>query len=156
MAQLLEDDLTGLWNRAAFERRLREEIARVRRYGRPCSLCLADLNDFATVNDRAGHEAGDDVLRRVATLLDTFRISDAAFRVGGDEFALLLTETDLAGAAAARARLERLIAQADLHGVTMSMGVAEVHPDDQTDVLLARAERALRARKNLSRTQQTV
>src|SRR3712207_6416437 len=152
MAQLLEDDLTGLWNRPAFDRRLREEIARVRRYGRPCSLCLADLNDFARVNHRFGQEAGDDVLRRVATLLDTFRISDSAFRVGGDEFALLLTETDLAGAASARARLERLIAGADLHGVTMAMGVAEVQPDDRTDVLLARAERALRARKNLSHT----
>ena len=70
MAPLLEDDLTGLWNRAAFDRRLREEIARVRRYGRPCSLCLADLDGFARVNERAGVEVGDDVLRRVATLLD--------------------------------------------------------------------------------------
>jgi diguanylate cyclase (GGDEF)-like protein len=152
MGRSLEDDLTGLWNRTAFHRRLREEVARVRRYGRPCSLCLADLDGLGRVNDDAGTAAGDDVLRRVATLLETFRIADSVFRVGGDEFALLLTETDLTGAAAARGRLERLIAEADLQGVTMAMGVAEVQFDDTDETLLARAERALRARKHLALT----
>jgi diguanylate cyclase (GGDEF)-like protein len=151
MSRSLEDDLTGLWNRPAFDRRLSEEVARVRRYRRPCSLCLADLDDFARVNDMYGHEAGDEVLREVATLLDTFRTADAAFRIGGDDFALLLTETDLAGAATVRGRLERLIAEADLHGVTMAMGVAEVLPEDTPDDILRRASRALHARKHVAR-----
>jgi diguanylate cyclase (GGDEF)-like protein len=151
MSRSLEDDLTGLWNRPAFERRLREEVARVRRYRRPCSLCLADLDDFSRINETYGHEAGDEVLREVATMLDTFRTADSAFRVGGDDFAMLLTETDLAGAAVVRGRLERLIADADLHGVTMAMGVAEVLPEDTPDDLLRRVERALYARKHVVR-----
>ena len=84
-------------------------------------------------------------------MLDTFRMADSAFRVGGDDFAMLLTETDLAGAAVVRGRLERLIADADLHGVTMAMGVAEVLPDDTPEDLLQRVERALYARKHVAR-----
>jgi diguanylate cyclase (GGDEF)-like protein len=152
MSRSLEDDLTGLWNRPAFERRLREEVARVRRYRRPCSLCLADLDDLARVNEAYGHEAGDAVLRRVASLLDTFRTADSAFRIGGDEFTMLLTETDLPGAAVVRGRLEKLIADADLYGVTMTMGVAEVLPEDTEDDVLKRVARALHARKHLART----
>jgi diguanylate cyclase len=152
MSRSLEDDLTGLWNRRAFERRLDEEVARVRRYRRPCALCLADLDSFGDVNARYGNDAGDEVLRKVARLLDTFRTADAVFRVGGDDFALLLTETDLSGAAAARGRLERLIAEEpELHGVTMAMGVAQVLPDDTPEVLMTRATRALHARKHVAR-----
>ena len=152
MSRSLEDDLTGLWNRPAFERRLREEVARVHRYRRPCSLCLADLDDFARVNETYGHEAGDDVLRRVANLLETFRTADAVFRIAGDDFAMILTETDLAGAAVVRGRLEKLIADADLYGVTMAMGVAEVLPEDTPDDVLKRVARALHARKHVART----
>ena len=152
MSLRLEDDLTGLWNRAAFDRRLSEEVARVRRYRRPCSLCLADLDGFGRINDVYGHEAGDEVLREVARMLDTFRTADSAFRIGGDDFALLLTETDLAGASVVRGRLERLIADAGLHGVTMAMGVGELQSDDTPDALMARVQRALHARKHVART----
>jgi diguanylate cyclase (GGDEF)-like protein len=152
MSRSLEDDLTGLWNRPAFERRLREEVARVRRYGRPCSLCLADLAGLGHVNDQLGHERGDQVLCEVARLLETFRTADSTYRVGGDEFALLLAETGLAGAAAVRGRLESLIAESGLHGVTIVIGVAELQADDTPGAVLVRAERALRARKQLART----
>jgi diguanylate cyclase len=152
MSRSLEDDLTGLWNRPAFERRLREEVARVRRYRRPCSVCLADLDDFASVNETYGHEAGDEVLRRVASLLDTFRTADSAFRIGGDEFAMILTETDLPGAAVVRGRLEKLIADAGLYDVTMAMGVAEVLPEDTAEDVLKRVARALHARKHVARS----
>lgn len=88
------DGLTGLLNRAAFDARLTEEIARAKRYGRDLTLVMFDVDDFKSVNDLHGHQAGDRVLVRVAAALQSsFRQSDAVFRYGGDEFAALCPET---------------------------------------------------------------
>ena len=121
------DPLTGLANRSAFEERLQQEIARVVRYGHPLSLALLDLDDFKRVNDLYGHLAGDDALRRVSRELDgAIRRVDLAARLGGEEFALLLPETDTPEALALVRRLGGAIRLpgADGPALTVSAGVA--------------------------------
>ena len=89
------DPLTRLLNRRAFTRRLAIETARSGRYHRPFALVTCDLDGFKPLNDRHGHLAGDAALERMGALLrDALRTTDAAFRIGGDEFAMLLPETD--------------------------------------------------------------
>jgi diguanylate cyclase (GGDEF)-like protein len=89
------DHLTGTLNRRGFEDELNERLARFRRYGTPIGLVLLDLDGFKAVNDLQGHAAGDDLLRRVAAAIDgAVRATDATSRVGGDEFAVLLEQSD--------------------------------------------------------------
>ncbi|HEX6458684.1 MAG TPA: HD domain-containing phosphohydrolase [Thermoleophilaceae bacterium] len=135
------DPLTGLRNHREFHEGMARELERCRRYGGRVSVVLFDLDGFKAVNDISGHAEGDRVLRRTAEVLaGTCRASDTAFRIGGDEFALLLPET---GAADATAVAERAAAQ--LHA---SFGVA-VWPDDgpSKEGLLARADENLYAMK---------
>ena len=92
--QAERDPVTMLPNRAAFDRRLRGEIARARRYGRELSVVLFDVDRFKSVNDEFGHPAGDQALWQVARILkSSLRQSDAVFRYGGDEFAAVCPET---------------------------------------------------------------
>jgi diguanylate cyclase (GGDEF)-like protein len=119
-----QDALTGLLNRRAYDETLAREAARARRHERELTLCLFDLDDFKAVNDTAGHLAGDEVLRRFAGALRHVRGEDFAFRVGGDEFALVLPETDLVGAAVVS---RRLLERAD---VPASVGTATLAADD--------------------------
>ena len=89
------DPLTGLYNRRLFSEIFDKELNRARRYSHPLSLVTLDLHRFKEVNDKHGHPRGDDVLRAAAaTLKKALRTSDSAFRIGGDEFALLLPQTD--------------------------------------------------------------
>jgi diguanylate cyclase (GGDEF)-like protein len=89
------DPLTGLYNRRLFNENFDKELNRARRYSHPLSLVTLDLHRFKEVNDKHGHPRGDDVLRAAAnTLKKALRTSDSAFRIGGDEFALLLPQTD--------------------------------------------------------------
>ena len=128
------DPLTSLRNHREFHESLARELERCRRYGGRLSVALFDLDGFKAVNDVSGHAEGDRVLRRTAEVLsDSCRSSDIAFRIGGDEFALLLPETD---AADAHAVAERAAEQ-----FGSSFGVA-VWPDDgpSKETLLARAD----------------
>jgi diguanylate cyclase (GGDEF)-like protein len=122
------DPLTRLYNRRAFNHRLRVEAARSRRYGTHFALVVLDVNGFKKINDRHGHMAGDAALARVADLLShQMRAPDAAFRIGGDEFALVLTEIELEGVAPVVQRIAAHLAEvstADGHTVTASFGVA--------------------------------
>jgi diguanylate cyclase len=120
------DALTGLLNRRAYEERLAVESARAARTQRPLALCIFDLDDFKSVNDRQGHPAGDEVLRGVASVIAGSRLSDDGFRIGGDEFAILMPDTSAEGAEIAGRRLAAAIAKAQLGDgrVTASFGVA--------------------------------
>jgi diguanylate cyclase (GGDEF)-like protein len=142
------DPLTQLPNRRAFVRRLDAEVARSGRYGREFSLVLCDLDEFKAINDRLGHQAGDDALRAFADVLgEALRRPDDAFRIGGDEFAVVLTEAAGEGACEVVARVERLLAIADdprLAGLRSSFGIA-VCPShaDGAEALYRAADQAL-------------
>jgi diguanylate cyclase (GGDEF)-like protein len=137
------DALTGLFNRRAYDERLVHEAERARRYEHPLGLVLLDLDGFNAVNDELGRPAGDEVLRQIAAILASSRYADAAFRIGGDEFAVLLPETDVAGAEVVGERLAERIAGAGLAGgrVTASCGAAS-HDGDPL-VLHERADMRL-------------
>jgi diguanylate cyclase (GGDEF)-like protein len=144
------DWLTGLHNHRVYHERLRDELERAERYGRPVSLIVFDLDDFKLLNDVHGHQEGDLVLRRVAAAArEELRTSDLACRVGGEEFAIILPE---AGKRAARAAADRLCARVralpGVRTVTVSCGVASFPADARTATeLVAGADAALYAAK---------
>jgi len=148
----LTDPLTGLPNRRHFDRRLREELARVDRFNLPLALMILDLDGLKEINDVGGHEAGDNALRAVArTFQRTCRSTDLAARIGGDEFVVLapnITESD-AETLANRIR-KTLIAEASwvstaLPALTLSIGVADTRCVEEVrpDRLYAAADQAL-------------
>lgn len=146
------DALTGLPNRRAYEERLPIEIARASRYAWPLSLCLLDLNGFKQVNDRLGHPAGDMALQQVAALIDESRLADDGFRIGGDEFALLMPKTCAEDAELAAARLSKAISEIGMSDGSLgaSFGVAEGTGDPALLHALA-DERLLAAKDRLYR-----
>lgn len=106
------DPLTGLHNRRLFTETFEKELNRARRYGQPLGLAILDLHRFKEVNDQHGHPRGDEVLRVAAsTLKKALRTSDSAFRIGGDEFALLLPQTDAEQALALSRRVQTVFAE---------------------------------------------
>jgi diguanylate cyclase (GGDEF)-like protein len=143
----LTDSLTHLGNHRAFSDDFAREIARAKRNHQALALALIDVDDFKAVNDSRGHGHGDDVLSAVGELLRTLRQEDRAYRVGGDEFALLLVETDPAAAKAVLSRL-RHEAQARLSGATLSIGYVNLteaqldqEPYELADTALYEAKR---------------
>jgi diguanylate cyclase (GGDEF)-like protein len=153
------DALTGLYNRRLFDEYLDKELNRAKRYGQQLAVVILDLHKLKEINDRFGHLQGDHVLQIAATTLrTTLRASDFAFRIGGDEFALLLPETDAekAGTLCRRVRAEYEDQIRPLKvdvGVTLDFGVA-VHPGDgdQKSTLLGIADERLYALKHSTRT----
>jgi diguanylate cyclase (GGDEF)-like protein/PAS domain S-box-containing protein len=149
------DHLTGVANRRAFFEAAELELQRNRRAPRPTALILIDADHFKRVNDRYGHPGGDAALRELGRLLaSTFRQVDVVARVGGEEFAVLLPSTTLAGAAALAERLRVLVAEQPIHYdgseivCTVSAGVAASDGTALTlDTLMKRADRALYAAK---------
>jgi len=157
-----EDALTGLPNRRQFMRAGEHMFDSARRYGRPASVLVIDLDHFKAVNDRYGHAAGDAVLRAAAGLLKQHeRGADLPARLGGEEFAILLPETDLEGAVAVAERLRaaceamRVTVPGGLWSglaVTMSLGVATYEPEDKSfEDLLHRADATLYRAKHEGR-----
>jgi diguanylate cyclase (GGDEF)-like protein len=121
------DPLTGLYNRRLFSESFEKELNRARRYGLPLSIVMLDLHRFKEVNDKYGHPRGDEVLRAVAkTLQKALRTSDSAFRIGGDEFVLLLPQTDAAQALALSRRVETVFAET-LETLQLAISVAMDH-----------------------------
>ncbi len=159
------DELTGLANRRHFMEALQREIDRAQRYDRPLSLVLLDLDHFKGVNDTHGHAAGDDVLRETAAILrGVCRDVDEAARIGGEELALLLPETNAAGARVMAERVRRKLEQTDLRSpdgttyhVTASLGVAALglHADSP-DRLLQASDEALYQAKHAGRNRVVV
>ncbi len=146
------DALTGLLNRRAFEERLSVEAARSTRYQHPLALAIFDLDGFKAVNDELGHPAGDTVLRGVAKAIDSSRLTDDAFRIGGDEFALLMPETWLEGAKVAATRVVTAIEDAQLGelSVTACFGVASLSSGDGLALHDAADRALLRAKREPS------
>ncbi len=156
------DLLTGALNRQALLARLEDELARAARYGRPCSIILVDLDHFKRVNDTHGHAAGDAVLREVAAVLTSnVRSVDLVGRYGGEEFMIVMPETDADAAAASAEKLRRLVGSRQVRledghvlGVTLSAGVAGgLGGVLQLDGLIRDADAALYSAKSLGRDQ---
>ena len=155
----ITDDLTGCLNRRTLELRLREEIGRCQRYDRKLSVICLDLDHFKRVNDTLGHAAGDAVLKSMGQQLRamTRQNLDWIVRMGGEEFLLVLPETELAPAAQHAERLRLSIAQQPIHHdgerihVTVSMGVAQWLPPESGQGLVMRADHLLYAAKDAGR-----
>ena len=138
-AQALSDPLTGLANHRAFHERLREEVARAHRYGRPLSLAVIDIDHFKRLNDLHGHQAGDAVLASLGGMLSgTARASELVARVGGEEFAWLLPETDGDIAMRAVERFRAAVSRQPLwrnERITVSAGISDlIHAADADDL----------------------
>jgi len=145
------DPLTNVLNARAFSHELAQELSRNRRYGRPLALIYLDLDDFKTVNDAHGHATGDAVLRLVADAMrGAVRQADVVGRLGGDEFGVLMPETDGDVAHAAANRLVSGIRTVfrGTPSVTASIGVVSVSGTEAgTDELLRKADQAMYAAK---------
>ena len=134
------DGLTDLPNQRAFQDEFPQVVASAARYQDPLTLVLLDVDDFKLINDRHGHPHGDAVLKRVAGVLRGTRPGDQPYRIGGDEFALLLSRADVEGARTLVARLARDFADA---AVEVSMGVSVLRPGTTADTTRAEADSAL-------------
>jgi diguanylate cyclase (GGDEF)-like protein len=149
------DGLTGLANRRSFDERLTAELARARRYGRGLSLVLLDLDHFKRINDTYGHQAGDEVLIRFASLLlANAREGELVARIGGEEFAWLMPETDEEGAHNAAERARTALAEELFAGIgtlTVSAGVRAVEDQGSAEELIRGADDALYWAKNSGR-----
>ncbi len=152
------DSLTLLANRRAFDDELARRIAEFDRHGRPFSLLMADVDRFKEVNDAHGHQTGDEVLRGMARLLRRkMREMDLVARYGGEEFAILLPGTNLHAACEAASRAGEAIEKCHFHHdakdfrVTVSFGVAEVLRNEDGEMLVTRADKALYAAKENGR-----
>jgi diguanylate cyclase len=148
------DDLTGSFNRRCIMGVLDEEIASAHRSQTTCSIALIDLDWFKRINDTYGHPTGDEVLRTFAiTVFANIRPIDKFGRYGGEEFLLLLPDTQNEGAARILDRLRAIIADLDWSAfspgmqVTISAGVTTLKPNETPDIILARADSALYAAK---------
>jgi diguanylate cyclase (GGDEF)-like protein len=153
------DPLTGLYNRRLFSETFEKELNRARRYGQPLGLVILDLHRFKEVNDKHGHPRGDEVLRAAAaTLKKSLRTSDSAFRIGGDEFSLILPQTDAPQALALGRRIQTVFAEMLLPlelGVSVSMdhGVANFPQDAElADQLIRIADERLYSLKHANHT----
>ena len=153
------DALTGVSNRGHFMHCAAAEVERGLRYGRPLAMLMLDIDHFKRINDRYGHSAGDAAIRGLtAACTDIVRQQDLIGRLGGEEFGILMPETDLEAARRLAERLRAHIAALELvlpqHGLvrmTASFGVSALHAGDSVDQLIARADQALYASKNAGR-----
>ncbi|HEY8157559.1 MAG TPA: diguanylate cyclase [Methylobacter sp.] len=156
--QALRDTLTGLPNRNAYNERLETELARWKRYGTPLSLIIWDIDHFKTINDRYGHKAGDKVLLLIAKQLsDHSYTTDFISRFGGEEFTMLLPNTDSQSALSRANQLRQVIEKTGFNAsgtsvaITISCGITEFIPDDTDEAAFERADQALYQAKQQGR-----
>jgi diguanylate cyclase (GGDEF)-like protein len=142
----IHDSLTGLYNRRYFYQRLQEEVERAKRQGRHLALVILDVDHFKDYNDSHGHLDGDEVLRTLAQILaSSIRQNvDTAYRYGGDEFAVLLVETDLEQGRKVAERIRKAFADKKIDHCTLSLGVASLTPQGGTmEDLIREADEAM-------------
>lgn len=159
----ITDDLTGLHNRRCLKLVLDREFQRGIRHKSDLSCLALDLDHFKRVNDTYGHEVGDMVLQKFSyILLDAIRSTDFCFRVGGEEFIILLPETDAGGASQTAEKIRLLVAEEQFsgveHPVTVSIGISTVEQQqlDNTNDLLNNADKALYAAKRNGRNRSEI
>jgi len=143
----ITDSLTELYNQRHFYKRLNEEIVRAERQGRPISLILLDIDDFKKYNDKYGHLAGDEVLRRAGEIIRSCirEKVDSGYRYGGDEFAIILIEADLDIAREIGQRIERAFEKDGK--VTVSIGYARLKEGMGVEDIVSKADVELFQRK---------
>jgi diguanylate cyclase (GGDEF)-like protein len=147
----LTDNLTALGNHRAFQEDLRREFSRATRHDEALSLALIDVDDLKVVNDSSGHQSGDLLLVGLAESLQGLRAEDRAYRIGGDEFAVLLAYTTLEEATAVMARLQVDVRE-NLAGATISIGLASCRGSDRDpEIVRAQADAALYVAKRAGR-----
>lgn len=158
IAQAMIDPLTGTGNRRALEQALEREFQSAHRHGHILSTLVIDLDHFKKVNDTLGHGAGDHVLKTVArTLASLVRGTDQLFRFGGEEFVVLLPQTDVPGARIVAERLrtsiDGMILTHDAKSITptISIGMSTIRRGDSSEALLKRADAALYRAKDKGR-----
>jgi diguanylate cyclase (GGDEF)-like protein len=151
------DGLTGIFNRRFFELRFMEEIERARRYGTGMAVIMADIDQFKRLNDEFGHVLGDEVLRQVSSLFhQQLRKIDVVCRYGGEEFGILLTQTDAQQALSVADKLRKMVAGWQFPGVPRTVSISAgtaAFPDHGTtrDDLVRAADSALYAAKQAGR-----
>ncbi|MBF0626416.1 MAG: GGDEF domain-containing protein [Magnetococcales bacterium] len=160
--QARRDALTGLVNRRVFREQLVQELAKAQRYDLPLSLASLDLDHFKAVNDQLGHGAGDAVLKRVSRVLSGMvRDSDILARIGGDEFSLILPNTELEAARHLLDRLCQAVGALDIQApgaqqLGVSIGLACWVRDESLDALIERVDAALYRAKAAGRSQVSI
>lgn len=154
---IVHDQLTGIHNRYYFEQRIHEELAASDRYGNPLSMALVDLDFFKNVNDEFGHAVGDEVLVRIASIIqEMVRKSDVFARWGGEEFVILMPNTNSNGAKQAAQKICDAVAEGEFINnikITISLGVAQRNPREYLDSWFRRCDRALYFAKQNGRNQ---
>ncbi|MHC4660122.1 MAG: sensor domain-containing diguanylate cyclase [Planctomycetota bacterium] len=152
------DGLTNLLNHNTFYFELEKEVLRSRRYERSLSLVVFDLDHFKKFNDVYGHQAGDYILMEIAQIVrESIRAMDIPSRYGGDEFCVILPETEIAGAAAAAKRLTEATCKHSFRydgkffDIRLSVGIADLLPDESANDLVRRADEACLAAKRMGR-----
>ncbi len=161
----ITDGLTSLYNRRYFEERLEEETRRARRYNRPMSIMMLDIDFFKHYNDNNGHLKGDKVLQEIAQVLMRFsRETDITARYGGEEFVMILPETDADNSRLLGDRIRVAVEETEFEGqhkipsenVTVSIGVSCLTSDEAAHDTLERADRALYKSKQNGKNQTTI
>lgn len=149
------DDLTQIFNRRKFFEQARYEIIRNERHQHPLSVIMLDIDHFKRINDIHGHQIGDQTLQLLSeTISGIIRISDIFGRIGGEEFALVLPETDKLTAEELAERIRHCIENTKfptIEHITVSLGVTELHVDDNTSSIFSRVDVALYAAKDSGR-----
>ena len=158
--QAVRDSLTGLYNRLAYDERVMQEYARWKRYSQPMVLMVIDVDHFKKVNDTYGHKAGDKALVLIADQLrNHLRESDFLARFGGEEFVVLMPETELSSAMVAADKLRTAVEQCQFHyqnkqvKITFSAGLAQLREGDTTESIFRRADEAMYRAKQGGRNQ---
>ncbi|WP_455234917.1 GGDEF domain-containing protein [Thiogranum longum] len=155
-----KDPLTGICNRAALDEMLQRELSHTQRQGSNCALIIMDIDHFKTINDKYGHIIGDCALKAIANMTSLCkRDGDVLFRYGGEEFVVLMRDTELDGAYLLAERIRNYIethpftcSGADLN-ITVSIGVSSLREHDSPVSLFARADQALYSAKKNGRNQ---
>ena len=146
------DSLTGIFNRKSLEEKIETEMERAKRYGNTFSLLMFDIDDFKDINDTLGHHVGDTVLQGIAEVVSqSIRVLDAVGRWGGEEFMVLLSETNAVEAAIVAEKLRATLAghkTGEAGHVTASFGMTSYRADDSLDTLLKRVDDLMYAAKN--------